>query len=68
MDLIGRKLWFMGWWSESEKEDSPEPWEGFHISLHGKEAGDTADNPEEIERILKVSGYRLTLERSKEEK
>ena len=56
------ELTFKGWWSEDEKADSPEPWETFHVVLLGAEAGDMTDECD-VQEILKVSGYRLKLER-----
>lgn len=56
---------FKGWWSEDEKDGSPKPWETFTIILHGEEAGDfvTGEHGFSVEEVLKISGYKLTLEK-----
>ena len=59
-------LTFRGWWEESEKNDT-EAWETFRVVLHGEEAGDSADTPEQIQAILSASGYELILRRKQEE-
>ena len=63
-----RSLRFKGWWEKAEVADSPKPWETFEVWLMGCEAGDVVDNEKDIRRILKLSGYRLTLEKIKRKK
>ena len=52
---------FRGWWSNDEKDDSPEPWEHFTVGLFGEEFGDCATEPEQIETILVASGKRILI-------
>ena len=55
-------LVFRGWWERAEKKETP-AWETFKIMLNGIEAGDFVDSPRDVRRILKLSGYKLKLER-----
>ena len=52
---------FRGWWSNDEKDISPEPWETFCVALLGIMAGDIATKPEAIEEILAASGKRILI-------
>ena len=59
--MTDEKYMFSGWWGDGDEKTVPEPWETFRVTLHGEEAGDTADTPELVDQVLRASGKRLIL-------
>jgi hypothetical protein len=46
---------FRGCWPDWSPGD-PDDWEHWHIVLHGSEAGDTLDDPEDVKWVLDKAG------------
>ena len=55
---------FKGWTSAEEKVDAPTPWADFELCLYSSEIGEVFQG-KDVKDILKVSGYRIKLEKIK---
>ena len=54
---------FIGWMGDGDELDCEKPWVNFKICLYSEEIGEMFDDVKTINRILKVSGYKIILKR-----
>lgn len=57
----------MGYWDNSDKKKCAKPWEKFRIFLHGDEAGEVLDDVKQIDKVLKINGYKIILKKLNKE-